>query len=106
MNHTGQGVPQDFKQALKWYRLAAQQGDATAQFNLGVMYRRGVGAPQDDRQAFKWYRLAAEQGDANAQFNLGAMYYLGASVAQDYYLGSYVVILGGFERRSGSARAA
>src|SRR4030095_1164368 len=67
----GKGVPQDYTEALKWYRLAAAQGYAEAQFNLGVMYLGGEGVPQDYAEALKWYRLAAAQGEAKAQFNLG-----------------------------------
>ena len=44
---TGQGVTQDFQEALKWYRLAAEQGYAVAQANLGLMYMEGTGALQD-----------------------------------------------------------
>ena len=60
----------DFKEMLQ----AAEQGDADAQYNLGVMYANGRGVRQDDAQAVQWYRKAAEQGDAEAQFNLGVMY--------------------------------
>ena len=71
----GEGVPKDDREAVKWYRRAAEQGDASAQFNLGVMARdsNGEGVPEDDREAVKWYRRAAEQGDASAQFNLGSI---------------------------------
>jgi len=68
--YNGEGVPQDYAQAMKWYRLAADQGVAEAQYNLGLMYYNGRGVPQDDAQAMKWYRLAAEQGDAEAEYNL------------------------------------
>ena len=64
-------------------RQAAEQGDATAQFNLGVMYAKGEGVPQDDAAAVRWYRLAAEQGHASAQGTLGAMYAIGRGVPQD-----------------------
>ena len=83
MYANGQGVPQDYKTAVKWWRLAAEQGDAVAQYNLGWMYRKGKGVPQDDKTAMKWYRLAAEQGDADAQYNLGLMYANGKGVPQD-----------------------
>ena len=43
----GQGVPQDYAEAVTWYRKAAEQGDADAQYNLGVMYAKGQGVPQD-----------------------------------------------------------
>ena len=80
----GRGVPQDYAQAVKWYRLAADQGYAKAQFNLGVMYESGEGVPQDYAQAAKWFRLAADQGLAEAQYNLGVMYANGEGVPQDY----------------------
>ena len=63
----GWGVPKDDKQAVKWYKLAADQGNAPAQFNLGVMYDKGEGLPEDDQQAVNWYRRAAEQGLEDAQ---------------------------------------
>ena len=62
----------------------AEQGDAVAQFNLGVMYENGRGVPQDDAYAGGWYRLAADQGYADAQFNLGIMYAFGVGMPQDY----------------------
>lgn len=74
----------DYATALKEWRPLAEQGDAGAQFNLGVMYSQGQGVPQDYAEAVKWYRLAAEQGNAKAQFNLGVMYYNGRGVPQDY----------------------
>ena len=64
MYNNRRGVPQDDAEAVKWYRLAAEQGYAEAQSNLGVMYNNGRGVPQDDAEAVKWYRLAAEQGYA------------------------------------------
>ncbi len=69
--------------AVAWYRRAAEQGDARAQYNLGVMYAEGLGVPQDAAAAVAWYRRAAEQGDATAQNNLGAMYAEGLGVPQD-----------------------
>ena len=83
MYHHGDGVLQDDKTAVKWYTLAAEQGNAKAQFNLGFMYQNGKGVLQDDKTAVKWYRLAAEQGDAKAQTNLGVMYANGDGVIAD-----------------------
>jgi hypothetical protein len=77
-------VPQDYKEALKRYRLSAEQGDANSQYSLGVMYDLGQGVLQDYQEASKWYRLSAEQGNANAQWSLGAMYRDGLGVLQDY----------------------
>ncbi len=59
---------------LRALAVAAEQGDAEAQFKLGVMYEEGEGVPQDDEEAVKWLRLAAEQGHADAQVRLGAHY--------------------------------
>ena len=84
MHETGQGVAQDYKETVKWYRLAADQGYAEAQSNLGWMYEMGQGVAKDYKEALKWYRLAADQGDAKAQSNLGVMYSTGQGVAQDY----------------------
>ena len=52
----------DFLTAAKTFRKLAEQGDAAAQYNLGLMYDNGQGVPQDYAEAVKWYRLAAEQG--------------------------------------------
>ena len=81
--YSGQGVPQDDKEAVKWFRKVAEQGNAKAQSNLGVMYDTGQGVPQDYKEAVKWYRKAAEQGDAPAQYNLGLMYEYGQGVPKD-----------------------
>jgi uncharacterized protein len=79
-------VPQDYGEAVKWYRMAANQGDVKAQVNLGNMSANGLGVAQDYSDATRWYRLAADQGLASAQFNLGLMYDNGKGVAQDYVL--------------------
>ena len=70
-------------QAVQWYRKAAEQGNAGAQYALGVMYDLGRGIARDYSQAVLWYRSAAEQGNASAQFNLGLSYRDGQGVAQD-----------------------
>ena len=79
----GEGVKQDYAQAVYWCRKAAKQGHASAQFNLGCMYAKAQGVKQDDAQAVYWYRKAAKQGHAGAQCNLGLMYVLGEGVKQD-----------------------
>ena len=63
----GQGVSQDYTEAVKWYRKAAEQGVAKAQYNLGAMYFDGQGVPQDYIQAHKWLNLSASrlQGEAH-----------------------------------------
>ena len=77
---TGKGVPQNYVEAVKWYRLAADQGDAAAQTSLGAKYQKGRGVPQSDAEALRWFRKAADQGDGGAQFNLGLMYLDGYGV--------------------------
>ena len=84
MYSIGLGVPQDSKQAVTWFRKAAEQGYAVAQYDLGVKYHDGEGVPQDDKQAVTWYRKAAEQGYAKAQNNLAVLYAMGQGVPQDY----------------------
>lgn len=73
----------DYELAAKYFRVAAEQGDTAAQYNIGVMYRNGDGVLQDYAEAVKWYRTAAEQGDIEAQNNLGFMYDNGLGVPQD-----------------------
>jgi TPR repeat protein len=81
---SGQGVPQNDAEAVRWYRLADDQGVALAWFSLGNMYANGQGVPQDYAEALRLYRLAADQEFANAQSNLGLMYANGQGVPQDY----------------------
>jgi TPR repeat protein len=71
-------------QSIANLRLAAKQGDAVAQFNLGVAYDYGKDVPQDHAQAVNWYRKAAVQGLASAQYNLGLAYDYGEGVPQDH----------------------
>src|ERR1017187_280746 len=74
---------QDYVTALRFWRPLAEQGDARAQNNLGLMYVYGQGVPKDDGLAVEWYWLAAEQGNAAAQNNLGVMYADGRGVPKD-----------------------
>src|SRR5581483_11971275 len=83
MYEAGKGVPQDYEEAVKWYRIAAAQEDDWAQMRLGSMYAEGKGVPQDYEQAAKWYRLAAAEGHPSAQMPLGAMYAHGTGVPRD-----------------------
>ena len=74
----------EYETAMKEWRPLAEQGDASAQSNLGQMYRMGHGVPQDYQEAVHWYRLAAEQGLLPAHSHRGFMYSKGKGVAQDY----------------------
>ena len=64
--------------------MAATQGHARAQFNLGSMYSNGCGVGEDAQEALKWYNLAARQGIIEAQFNLGVLFCKGQGVRQDF----------------------
>ena len=77
------GKTQDYAEAVRWYRKAADQGFAYAQLSLGICYKNGQGVTQDYAEAVKWYRKAADQGYAKAQNNLGVCYYNGQGVTKD-----------------------
>ena len=81
MYWNGQGIPQNYSEAVKWYGLAADQGNARAQYNLGVIYATGVS--HDYAQAAKWFRSAADQGYAPAQYNLAQLYDKGLNGSRD-----------------------
>jgi TPR repeat protein len=68
MYYTAHGVQRDYAEAVKWWRLAAEQGHAKAQFNLGSKYRIGRGVPQDDVLAHMWFNIAAALGDEAAEY--------------------------------------
>ncbi len=70
----------DYATAMEGFRVHAEQGNANAQFYLGLMYDNGWGVPEDDAEAVKWFRKAAEQGDSGAQYSLGVMYAKGEGV--------------------------
>ena len=84
MYDLGVGVPEDDREAAKWYRKAADQGYAAAQSALGLKSHSGRGVEKDDREAVKWLRKAADQGDSSGQLHLGRMYYRGEGVPKDF----------------------
>jgi len=67
MYNNGQGVLKDDREAVKWYRKAAEQGYADAQNNLGLMYYSGQGVLQNHIKAYMWANLARYNGSTNAQ---------------------------------------
>jgi S1-C subfamily serine protease len=83
MYYKGIGVPRDRAEAVKWYLIAAERGDAAAQYFLGLLYYGGVGVPQDETEAVKWYRHAAKLGNVEAKVRLGEMYAKGEGVPKD-----------------------
>jgi len=80
----GNGVPQSYPEALRWFLKAAEQGFTDAQYRAAQMYEIGQGVAADYAQAANWYRKAAEAGVALAQYNLGTMYVAGRGVPHDY----------------------
>ncbi len=73
----------NFEEATRWFRNAAERGSADVQLQLGARYDNGEGVRKDEVEAVRWYRLAAEQGNTAAQHALGSMYLLGTGVAKD-----------------------
>jgi uncharacterized protein len=74
----------DYATALREWQPLAEQGNAFAQYNLGLLYDNGQGVPKDYDQARQWYEKAAVQGHAEAQVNLGILYDYGRSIPQDF----------------------
>ena len=73
----------DYQTAIKLWKPLAEQGSASAQFNLGLMYSKGYGVKQDYTEAAKWNRKAAEQGNIDAQNAMGEVYLSGIGVKQN-----------------------
>lgn len=80
----GDGVSRDEKEAVRWYRKAAEQGHSGAQTNLGASYYSGTGVAKNYAEAVRWFRKAAEQESDIAQINLGLCYRFGRGVTQNY----------------------
>ena len=73
----------DFATVIKEWRPLAEQGNARARYNLGIMYFKGVGVSKDYKKAAEWIRKAAEQGNLAVQTNLGTMYHNGHGVLKN-----------------------
>jgi TPR repeat protein len=71
MYYYGEGVSRDYSEALRWFRRAADQGEANAECSLGSMTYHGRGVQQDDAVAANLFRRAADQGLARAEYDLG-----------------------------------
>ena len=80
----GEGVQQNYQQALHWFEQAAAQGDAIAAYNVGVLHDKGLGLKKNYKEASKWYRKSADMGYSSAQYNLGIMYEYGQTVEEDH----------------------
>lgn len=80
---------EDWKEAIRWYRMAALQGYGAAQLALAAIYENGKGVPKNPKEAFGWYLKAAEQGLEMAQHNLAVCYATGAGTEKDDKLAAY-----------------
>ncbi|MCZ6751727.1 MAG: tetratricopeptide repeat protein, partial [Acidobacteria bacterium] len=79
----GRAARRDYEEALRWYKMSAEQGYAPAQLVLGNMYSKAQGVERDAAEATKWYRQAAEQGNLTAIFLVGSSYLSGEEDEQD-----------------------
>ena len=80
----GEDVVQDYRKAAFWWEKAAQQGHATAQYNLAQCYEKELGVNIDYTLALYWYKKAAELGDDDALTNIALYHYLGRGTCQNY----------------------
>ena len=80
----GEGVPQNYPDAMAWFAKAAANGNDNAQWKLGLGYIEGIGVPHDERKAVVWFKRAANHGDIRAQSALSDLYLSGRGVPRDY----------------------
>jgi hypothetical protein len=80
----GEGVPQDYRDAMAWFARAAASGNDKAQWKLGLAYIKGIGVPHDERKSGVWFKRAANQGNVRAQRALSDLYLSGRGVPRDY----------------------
>ena len=78
-----EGLPADYKEALIWFKKAAEMGNTDAMINIGDMYKEGYGVPEDYSEAMRWYKKAAELGDTDAMSTVGDMYKDGKGAERD-----------------------
>ena len=69
MYDNGWGVPEEYKEAVKWHRLAAEHGQAVVQHNLGLVYATGKGILADYVLAHMWLSIATANGAVNGADN-------------------------------------
>jgi Sel1 repeat len=85
----GCGVEKNETEAVKWFSMAAEQGQPHAEFSLGVAYFFGRGIQKNFSGALQWLHKAAEHGDDDAQFMLGVCYETGEGVVAQNYVEAY-----------------
>ncbi len=74
----------DYKKALYYLSYEANLGDDKAQYNLGIMYKKGLGVPVNNNEAFGWFFLSANQGNILANYALGHAYLKGSGIKKNY----------------------
>lgn len=84
MYAAGQGVTQDFQEAAKWFRKAAEQGSEKAKILFADLLYQGKGVAQDYKEALTLFQWAAGKGNILSQFRLATMYVDGHGVSKDY----------------------
>jgi len=106
MYYRGSGTARDYGLAAKWFRAAAEQGDARARHGLGFLYIKGWGVPRDYSEAARWERLAAEDGIPQAQADLAYLYESRRGVPLDYVAayGWYSRAIAGGDKTSAERR--
>ncbi|MBO5382704.1 MAG: SEL1-like repeat protein [Ruminococcus sp.] len=82
--YQGDGVEQNYEEAVKWFRMAARKGFTKAMYNIGICYNYGEGVPENKEEAAIWYNKAAEKNYVPAQIGIAKLYLLGNGVPQDY----------------------
>jgi len=80
---------QNYKEAMYWYKKAAEKGNSTSMNKIGVMYYEGKGVEQDYQKAMYWYKKSSQEGNFTAMSNIGSMYYNGQGVTEDYKKAMY-----------------
>ena len=79
----GWGVEEDPKQAMTWYKKAADQKQKASYNAIGNLYRTGNGVKADNEEAFRWFNLGADANDAQAMLNVGNCYFYGMGTEKD-----------------------
>jgi hypothetical protein len=80
----GEGVPQNYRDAMAWFAKAAANDNDNAQWKLGLGFIKGIGVPHDERKAAVWFKRAANHGDIRALSVLSDLYLSGRGVPRDY----------------------
>lgn len=83
MHEHGKGVPQNYAEAMVWYRRAAEQKLPQAQHNVGLLYHEGYGVSVNHSEALRWFHQAAEQRLPESEYMIGLSHHQGKGVRAD-----------------------